>query len=151
MLYSRFSFSSVQFSCSVMSDSSWPHGLQHTRLPCPSPAPRACSNSCPSSQWCQPRFSLVICFIVVVHICQSQSPSSSNPIFSPCYPYGSSLHLCFYFCLANKFIYIIFLDSTYKWYYMIFGFPKRIIIKDSRISRQCLCEYLSQAALDTQT
>ena len=29
-----------------------PHGLQHTRLPCPSPSPGACSNSCPSSQWC---------------------------------------------------------------------------------------------------
>ena len=33
---------------------SWPHGLQHTRLPCPSPTPRVCSNSCPSSRWCHP-------------------------------------------------------------------------------------------------
>ena len=44
--------SSVQFSCSTMSDSLWPHGLQHSRLPCPSPTPRAYSNSCPSSWWC---------------------------------------------------------------------------------------------------
>ena len=36
--------SSIQFSHSVMSDSLWPHGMQHTRLPCPSPTPRACSN-----------------------------------------------------------------------------------------------------------
>jgi len=43
-----------QFSCSVTSDSLSPHGLQHIRLPCPSPTPRACSNSCPSSQWCHP-------------------------------------------------------------------------------------------------
>ena len=43
---------SVQFSCSVVSNSLQPHGLQHARPPCPSPAPRACSNSCPSSQWC---------------------------------------------------------------------------------------------------
>ena len=43
---------SVQFSRSVVSDSLWPHGLQHAWLPCPSPTPRACSNSCPSSQWC---------------------------------------------------------------------------------------------------
>ena len=43
---------SVQFSHSVMSDSSQPHGLQHARPPCPSPAPRACSNSCPMSWWC---------------------------------------------------------------------------------------------------
>ena len=42
----------VQFSCSVMSNSLRPHGLQHARPPCPSPAPRVCSNSCPLSQWC---------------------------------------------------------------------------------------------------
>ena len=42
---------SVQFNHSVMSDS-LPHGPQHSRLPCPSPIPGACSNSCPSSQWC---------------------------------------------------------------------------------------------------
>ena len=45
---------SVQFSHSVMSDSLWPHGLQHARLPCPSPTLRAYSNSCPLSQWCHP-------------------------------------------------------------------------------------------------
>ena len=39
---------------SVVSDSLQPHGLQHTRLPCPSPSPGACSNSCPLSRWCLP-------------------------------------------------------------------------------------------------
>ena len=48
---------SVQFSRSVMSDSVWPHGLQHARPPCPSPTPGACSNSCPSNQWCHPTIS----------------------------------------------------------------------------------------------
>ena len=48
---------SVQFSRSFVSDSSQPHGLQHTRFPCPSPAPGACSNSCPSSGWCHPTIS----------------------------------------------------------------------------------------------
>ena len=48
---------SVQFSCSVMSDSLWPYGLQHTRLPCPSPTPGACSNPCPSCQWYHPTIS----------------------------------------------------------------------------------------------
>ena len=43
---------SVQFSHSAMSDSLQPHRLQHARLPCPSPTPRPCSNSCPSSHWC---------------------------------------------------------------------------------------------------
>ena len=40
-----------------MSDSLWPHGLQHTRPPCLSPTPGACSNSYPSSQWCHPTIS----------------------------------------------------------------------------------------------
>ena len=43
---------SVQLSHSVVSDSLWPHGLQQARLPSLSPAPRAYSNSCPSSWWC---------------------------------------------------------------------------------------------------
>ena len=49
--------SSVQFSHSVLSDSLWPHGPEHTRLPCSSPTPRVYSNSCPSSQWCHPAIS----------------------------------------------------------------------------------------------
>ena len=48
---------SVQFSCSIVSDSLWPHGLQNSKLPCPSPTPRAGSNSCPSSRWCHPTIS----------------------------------------------------------------------------------------------
>ena len=47
----------VQFSRSVMSNSLGPHGLQHARLPCPSPTPGACSNSCPSSWWGHPTIS----------------------------------------------------------------------------------------------
>ena len=45
---------------SVMSDSLQPHGLQHTRLPCPSPTPRACSNSNPLSWWCHPTISFSV-------------------------------------------------------------------------------------------
>ena len=44
----------VCFSCSVMSNSLWPHGLYYTMLPCLSPTPRTSSNSCPLSQWCHP-------------------------------------------------------------------------------------------------
>ena len=44
----------VQFSCSVMSDSLWHHGLQYNRFTCPSPTPRAYSNSCLSNWWCHP-------------------------------------------------------------------------------------------------
>ena len=46
-----YQFSSVTQSCLTLCD---PHGLQHTRPPCPSPTPGACSNSCPWSQWCRP-------------------------------------------------------------------------------------------------
>ena len=48
---------SVQSSCSVMSDSLQPHGLQHARLPCPSPIPGAYSSSCPLHWWCHPTVS----------------------------------------------------------------------------------------------
>ena len=48
---------SVQFSSSVMSNSLQPHGLQHARLPCPSPTPGTYSNLCPSHKWCHPTIS----------------------------------------------------------------------------------------------
>ena len=51
------SFSSVQFSCSVVSDSLQPHGPQHARPACPSPTPGAYSTSCPLSWWCHPTIS----------------------------------------------------------------------------------------------
>ena len=50
-------FGLVQFSHSIMSDSLWLRGLQHARLPCPSPNPGAYSNSCASSQWYHPTIS----------------------------------------------------------------------------------------------
>ena len=67
--------SSVQFSHSVVSDSLWPHGLQHDRLPCPSPSPRACSNSCPSSQWCHPTISSSV---IPFSSCLQPFPASGN-------------------------------------------------------------------------
>ena len=50
-------FCSVQLSRSVVSNSLWPHGLQHARLPSPSQTPGVCSNACPSSRWCHPTIS----------------------------------------------------------------------------------------------
>ena len=61
--------SSVQFSHSVVSDSFTLHELQHARPPCPSPSPRACSNSCSLSQWCHPTIS---------HPLSSPSPPAFN-------------------------------------------------------------------------
>ena len=56
-LIQAFIYLSVQFRCSVVSNSVWPHGLQHARPPCPSPSPRVHSNSCLSSRWCHPTIS----------------------------------------------------------------------------------------------
>ena len=53
----HLTFSSVQFSCSVVSDSLWPHELQHARPCCPSPTSRVHPNPCPLSWWCHPTIS----------------------------------------------------------------------------------------------
>ena len=73
-----FPVCSVQFSCSVMSDSLWPHGLQHARLPCPSPTPGAYSKSCPLSQWCHPTISSSV--IPFLSCLQSFPASGSFPV-----------------------------------------------------------------------
>ena len=52
-----YQYPSVQFSCSVVSDSLRPHGLQHTRPPCPLATPEVYTNSCPLSRWCHPTIS----------------------------------------------------------------------------------------------
>ena len=65
-------------SWSVVSKSLWPHGLQHARLACPSPSPRACSNSSPLSQWCHPTISSSI--IAFSSCLQSFPASGSFPV-----------------------------------------------------------------------
>ena len=72
------------FSCSVMSNSLWPHGLQHTRLLCPSPSPRACSNSCPLSWWCHPTISSSV---VPFSSCLQSFPASGS--FLMCWLFAS--------------------------------------------------------------
>ena len=83
------SVSSVQFSHTVVSDSLQPHGLQHTRLPCPSPTPGACSNSCPSSWWCHPTISSSV--IPFSSCLQSFSASGSFPVSQLFAPGGQSI------------------------------------------------------------
>ena len=58
-----------------MSDSLWPHGLQHTRLPCLSLSPRVCSDSCPLSQWCHPTISSSV---VPFSSCPQSFPASGS-------------------------------------------------------------------------
>ena len=66
---------SVQFSRSVVSHSLWPHGLQHDRLPRPSPTPRACSNSCPLGPWCHPT---IWSFVIPFSSCLQSFPASGS-------------------------------------------------------------------------
>ena len=73
------------FSCSVMSASWWPHGLQHTRLPYPSPSPGACSNSCSSSQWCHPTISSSV---VPFSSCLQSFPASGSFLMSQFFASG---------------------------------------------------------------
>ena len=66
---------SVQFSCSVMSDSLRPHELQHARPPCPSPTPRVHPNPCPLSWWCHPTISSSV---VPFSSCSQSFPASGS-------------------------------------------------------------------------
>ena len=65
---------SVQFNRSVVSNSLWPHGLQHARPPCPSPTPGVCSNSCPLSGWCHPTISSSV--VILCSSCVQSFPAS---------------------------------------------------------------------------
>ena len=64
-----------QFSGSVTSNSLQPHGLQHSRLPCPLPTPGACSNSCPLSLWCHPT---ILSSVVPLSSCLQSFPASGS-------------------------------------------------------------------------
>ena len=82
-----------------MSNSLWPHGLQHVRLRCPSPTPRACSNSCLSSQWCHPTISSS-----VFSYLQSSPASVSFPVSQFLASDGQSIRVfSFSITLSNKY------------------------------------------------
>ena len=68
-------FSSVQLSCSVMSNSLQPYGLQHARLLYPSLTPKACSNSSPLGQWCHPTISSSV---IPFSSCLQSCPASGS-------------------------------------------------------------------------
>ena len=81
----RVAMSSIQFSCSVVSDSFWPHGLKYARPPCPSPIPRAYSNSFPSSQWCHPA---ILFSVIAFSSCLQSFPASKSFLMSQIFTSG---------------------------------------------------------------
>ena len=78
-------FTSVQFSCSVVSNSLWPHESQHSRPPCPSPTPGAHSNSRPSSRWCYPAISSSV---IPFSSCPQSLPASRSFAMSQLFASG---------------------------------------------------------------
>ena len=80
-----FSWVSVQFSRSVVSDSLWPHELQHAKPPCPSPTSRVHSDSCPLSRWCHPAISSSI---VLFSSCPQSLPASESFPMSQLFAWG---------------------------------------------------------------
>ena len=76
---------SVQFSCSVVSDSLWPHESQHTRPPCPSPTPGVHSDSSPSSPWCHLAISSSV---VPFSSCPQSLPASKSFPMSQLFGWG---------------------------------------------------------------
>ena len=83
-------FSSVQFSCSVTSNSLWPHGLQHIRPLCPTPTPRVYSSSCPLSQCCHPTISSSV---TLFSSCPQSFPASGPSSGQSIRPSASALVL----------------------------------------------------------
>ena len=77
----KFILLKVCFQSLSMSNSLWPHGLQHTRLPCPSASTGACSNSCPLSWWCHPTISSPFC-------CLQSYPASRSFLMSQLFASG---------------------------------------------------------------
>ena len=75
----------VQFSCSLMSDSSQPHELQYARLPCPSPTPGAYLNSCPLSRWC---LSTISSSVIPFSSCLQSFPASGSFLMSQFFASG---------------------------------------------------------------
>ena len=84
--FNYFTFSSVQFSCSVMSDSLRPHESRQARPPCPSPTPGVHSDSRPSSQWCHPAISSSV---VPFSSCPQPLPASESFPMSQLFTWGS--------------------------------------------------------------
>ena len=80
-----YSFNSVQFSRSVLSDSLRPHESQHIRPPCPSPTPGVHSDSRPSSSWCHPAISS---FVVPFSSCPQSLPASESFPMSQLFAWG---------------------------------------------------------------
>ena len=90
------------FSPYVVFDSLWPHGLQHTRLLCPSLSPGGCSDSCPMSWWCHPTISFSV---IPFSSCLQSFPASGSFPMSQLFASGDPMYWSFSFItsLSNEY------------------------------------------------
>ena len=107
----------ILFSHSVMSNSLRPHGLQHARLPCPSPSPGACSNSCPLSWWCHPTISSSV---VPFSSCLLHFPASES------FPISSSHQLSKVPDQGN--------ESNLFWPVRVIPFPLPVMVRSNHVT-----------------
>ena len=115
---------SVQFS-SVVSGSLWPHGLLHTRLPCPSPTPGAFSNSCPS-RWCHPTISSSV---VPFSTCLQSFPASGSFPMSQFFTSGGQSYWSFSFSISPSNEYSGLFSFRIDWLdlFAVLGTLKRLL------------------------
>ena len=99
-----------------MSDSLWPHRLQHSRFPSPSLSPGACSNSCPLSRWCHPT---ILSSVVSFSSCLQSFPASASFPKSQLFASGGQSTGASAEVISLS---LTFLDATYKWNHTIFVF-----------------------------
>ena len=121
------SFSSVQFSHSVVSDSLRPHESQHARPPCPSPTPGVYSNPCPSSRWCHPAISSSV---VPFSSCPQSLPASGSFTISRLIAWGgqSLLRYNWHVTLYKFKVYKILIWYTYMLQNYAVGLPNTSIM-----------------------
>ena len=104
---------SLLFSCSVMFDSLQPHGLQHARLPCPSPSPGACSNSCLSGRWYHPT---ILSSVVPFSSCLHSFPTSASFLISQMWNIRWSEYWSFSFSITPSNEYSGFISFRIHWF-----------------------------------
>ena len=110
----RQCFVNTLFSRSVVSDSLWPHGLQHTRLPCPSSlSPGACSNSCPLSRWCHPT---ILSSVVPFSSCLQSFPASGSFPMSWLFASGGHKYWTYNFSISPSSEYSGLISFRIDWF-----------------------------------
>ena len=112
---------SVQFSRSVVSDSLRPHGLQHARPPCPSPTPRAYSNSCPLSWWCHWTISSSV---IPFSSCVQSFPASGSFPMSRFFASGGQSIGSFSFSISPSNEYSGLISFRMDWFDLLAGSPR---------------------------